>query len=266
MKKKILVTIICILTCLLAACGNTGTVTDNSVTDTGNAGGGAATAASDPVKEPYILVTVDEFRDYYDVSSDEISDDVIERYIFGYDVTAEKMENSSYIDTLRMIIERGEDAALGCGLTRLRSFRNISEKSWDEFINEADWIYIYIEDPSCTEFSGPGENMVIDLREKKIYFNPYFDDYHDAELIADLTDEDMEKIMHDLPESLMRPLQGTEDHNYSYEVYAGNRRSYGLGYRYLSVNDNFNDSFDSFYIDLFESCFGQEHTIPEETY
>ena len=266
MKKKILVTIICILTCLLAGCGNTGTVTDNSVTDTGNAGSGAAVTASDPVTEPYILVTVDEFRDYYDVSSDEISDDVIERYIFDYDVTAEKMENSPYIDTLRMIIERGEDAALGCGLTRLRSFRNQSEKSWDEFINEADWIYIYIEYPSCTEFSGPGENMVIDLREKKIYFNPYFDDYHDAELIADLTDEDMEKIMHDLPESLMRPLQGTEDHCYSYNVYAGNRRSYGLMESHWTVFDNFNDSFDTFYMNLFENCFGQEHTIPEETY
>ena len=97
MKKKILVTIICILTCLLAGCGNTGTVTDNSVTDTDNAGSGAAVTASDPVKEPYILVTVDEFRDYYDVSSDEISDDVIERYIFDYDVTAEKMENSPIV-------------------------------------------------------------------------------------------------------------------------------------------------------------------------
>ena len=263
MKKKLLVTIICILTCLLAGCGNTGAGVGGG---TDNAGSGAAVTASDPVKEPYILVTVDEFRDYYDVSSDEISDDVIERYIFNYDVTAEKMENSSYIDTLRMIVERGEDAALGFDLTRLRSFRNISEKSWDEFINEADWIYIYIEYPSSTEFAGPGENMVIDLREKKIYFNPYFADYHDAELIADLTDEDMEKIMHDLPESLMRPLQGTEDHCYSYNVYAGNRRSYGLIESHWTVFDNFNDSFDSFYIDLFESCFGQEHTIPEETY
>lgn len=263
MKKKILVTIICILTCLLAGCGNTGAGAGDG---TDNAGSGTAVAASDPVKEPYILVTVDEFRDYYDVSSDEISDDVIERYIFNYDIDRNKMEDYSCIDTLRDIINDGEDAALGFDLTRLRSFRNISEKSWDEFINEADWIYIYIEYPSSTEFAGPGENMVIDLREKKIYFNPYFADYHDAELIADLTDEDMEKIMHDLPESLMRPLQGTEDHCYSYNVYAGNRRSYGLIESHWTVFDNFNDSFDSFYIDLFESCLGQEHTIPEETY
>lgn len=263
MKKKILIAIICLLTCLLAGCGDTTAYAGNG---TGSDGTGAA--ASDPVsvKEPYILVTVDEFRDYYDVSSEEISDDVIERFVFDYYVDREKMENYSCIDTLRDIIRDGDDVHLAYGISQLRSFQNMSGKDWDEFLPEADYIYISVEYPSSTEFAGPCENIMIDLIDKKIYLNPDHTDYRDAEMCADLTDEYIAKIMHDLPKSLMRPLQGTEDHNYSYEVYAGNRRSYGLGYRYLSVNDNFNDSFDSFYTDIFESCFGIEHTIPEETY
>ena len=123
MKRKTICQFLIFLL-LLAGCGNTGAGAGDG---TDNAGSGTAVAASDPVKEPYILVTVDEFRDYYDVRSDEISDDVIERFVFDYYVDREKMENYSCIDTLRDIIRDGDDVHLAYGISQLRSFQNIFE-------------------------------------------------------------------------------------------------------------------------------------------
>ena len=61
-------------------------------------------------KEPYILVTVDEFRDYYDVSSEEISDDPLVALHGAVDVA----ELHLVVVRDRMLLVDQNDPPVGC--------------------------------------------------------------------------------------------------------------------------------------------------------
>lgn len=206
------------------------------------------------------FVSVQEFKDYYQIDT-QVADDVIEGFIFDYDVTKEIMENDNMWEELSSIIETGEDPNLGYHLTRIRSNGNISNKTIEEFIREANWIYITFDlpNPEQTDYSYR-ENMVIDFKNKKIYFNSNEDNYRDAELSAELSDSDIEKIYEEFPQSVGDYTGEVEPClDYSYHVYVidGNKNQLNFN-EYVSDEDNI--AFDNYWKNLYKKSFNKEYS------
>lgn len=209
--------------------------------------------------ENMIFVSVQEFKDYYQIDT-QVDDEVIEGFIFDYDVTRERMEKYNMWEELSSIIETGEDPNLGYHLNRIRSNGNISDKKIEEFIREAKWIYITFDmpNPEKTDCSY-GENMVIDLKNKKIYFNSKEDNYRDAELCAELSDSDIEEIYEEFPQNVGNYICEAEPClDYSYHVYVidGNKNQLNFN-EYVSDEDNI--AFDNYWKKLYKRSFNKEY-------
>ena len=207
------------------------------------------------------LVSAQEFKDYYTLN-DEISIDMIEGFIFDYDVTRERMEKYDMGKTFSSIVSTGEDPNLGYHLSRIRSNGQISEKKLTEFIKEANWIYIVfnLPSPQQDEF-GYSENMVIDLKNSMIYFNANDDNYRDAELSAQLSDEDIESIYLEFPQNVGEYVNGiTPCLEYRYHIYVvdGNKNQLNFN-EYVSDEDNI--AFDKYWKNLYKKSFNKEYSI-----
>lgn len=209
-------------------------------------------------EKPFELVSVNEFKEYYDIADDEISDEIIENYIFDYTINDKKLRDPEYFEILKEIIAVGEENKLGYNLRHIRGARYNIQKNFEEYIYDAKWIYINIYYPSTTEFVGPGENMVIDLKNKKIYSNSKEDDYREAECSSDLTDEMIEEIRREFPKCMSDENQGTKRCGYTYEVFIVDAKKNGIKYEKYD-GENYNVSFDTYWKGLYEESFKKKH-------
>lgn len=208
--------------------------------------------------DSYGLVSVEEFKDTYDIVNGEISDEIIENYIFDYTINDKKLRDPEYFEILKEIIAVGEENKLGYNLRHIRAARNNVQKNLDEYIYDARWIYILIYYPSNTEFVGPGENMVIDFKNKKIYSNSKESDYREADCSADLTDEAIEEIRREFPKCMSDENKGTTRCGYTYEVYIVDAKKNGIKYEKYD-GENYNVSFDAYWKELYKESFKKKH-------
>lgn len=204
------------------------------------------------------LVSVEEFRDYYQLDND-ISDEDIEGFIFDYDVTEERMGKYDMGKTLSDIISTGEDPNLGYHLSRIRSNGHKSDKKIEDFIKEANWIYIVFDLPSPQqdEFAY-SENMVIDLKNSMIYFNANEENYRDAELSAKLSNEDIKNIYVEFPQNVgdyVADINPCLEYGYHIYVVDGNKNQ--LNYNEYT-SDEKNKAFDSYWKKLYQQYFGKD--------
>ena len=209
------------------------------------------------------LVSVEEFRDYYQLDND-ISDEDIEGFIFDYDVTKERMGKYDMGKTLSDIISTGEDPNLGYHLSRIRSNGQVSDKKIEDFIKEANWIYIVFDLPSPQqdEFAY-SENMVIDLKNSMIYFNANEENYRDAELSAQLSDEEIKNIYVEFPQNVgdyVADINPCLEYGYHIYVVDGNKNQ--LNYNEYT-SDEKNKAFDSYWKKLYQQYFGKEYIFPQ---
>ena len=209
------------------------------------------------------LVSVEDFRDYYQLD-DKISDEDIEGFIFDYDVTQEKMEKYNLGRTLSNIISSGIDRHLGYDLSIIESHGRKSDKKLEEFIYDVNWIYITFSyaSPDNDEF-GYGENMVIDLKNKKIFFNSKINNYSEAELSKDLTDSDIEEIRKEFPQNVGEYVEGIKPClDYGYHICFVDKNKNQLNYNEF-VSDEKNKAFDSYWKKLYQQYFGKEYIFPQ---
>lgn len=219
---------------------------------------------TDMNREKFELVSAQEFKDYYKLN-DEIPTDMIEGFIIDYNVTQERMEKYDMGKTISSIVSTGEDPNLGYHLNRIRSNGHISDKKIEEFIREAKWIYITFDfpNPEKTDYSY-SENMVIDFKNKKIYFNSNEDNYRDAELSAELSDSEIEEIYEEFPQSVGDYTGEAEPClDYSYHVYVidGNKNQLNFN---ECVSDEDNIAFDNYWKNLYKQSFNKEYIKQED--
>lgn len=204
-------------------------------------------------------VSVEEFKEYYGIADDEFNEDLLERYIFAYHIIPSDLDNDDYAEQLRALVRKGMTDDIGYQIMGIKYPPERTDLPLEDFIYEARWIYINFLFTDPEDGSEIKEDMMIDLAHKMIYFNCDFTDYRKAELVAELTDEDIERIRQGLPPTVINyglPYDICID--YEYEISIVNYRSQSL-YYYSTVPDEYNLAFDAFWHELYEYCFGAPH-------
>ncbi len=241
MKKIIGIILIIMLSAMLSGCEN------NKKNDT--------------VQERKVLATVEEFKEYYQIEDGKIDDEIIEYFIFDFNITEGRMKVNDYKDMLYMDVNSGTADRRGYDISSIRSIRNdgwLSDKPLEEFMYDANWIFIHFTLPSYDEFVH-GENMMIDLRHKMIYFNCHDYDYRDADLSAKLTDEDYEEICKEFPTHMGKyQKETTRAVDYTYFILiVDTSKNYRLFNSQISPEDQL--EFDEYWKGLYKKYFGKEY-------
>ncbi len=242
MKKIIGIILIIMLSAMLLGCEN------NKKNDT----------VQEERKE---LVSVEEFKEYHQIEDGEIDDEIIEYFIFDLDITEGSMEVNDLKEILYARVNSGTADRYGYYISSIRSIRNngwLSDKPLEEFMHDANWIYIEFTLPSHDEFEHC-ENMMIDLRHKMIYFNCHDYDYRDADLSAKLSDEDYEEICKEFPTHMGKYQKETiraVDYTY-FILIVDTSKNYRLFNSQISPEDQL--EFDEYWKGLYKKYFGKEY-------
>lgn len=206
-------------------------------------------------------VSVEVFKEYYGIADDEFDEELLERFIFEYQIKESDLHKENYADTLRSLVKAGKADDIGYYIGKIRFPAETSDLPLEDFIYEARWIYIDFVYADPENGSETSEDMMIDFAHKMIYFNCNYNDYRDAEFTAELTDEDIERIRQGLPPTVINyGLPYDICINYEYDIRITDYRSQSL-YFCSTVPDEYNLAFDSFWHELFEYCFGKPHTL-----
>ena len=241
MKKIIGIILIIMLSAMLSGCENS--------------------KKNDTVQERRVLATVEEFKEYYQIEDGEIDDEIIEYFIFDLEISKVSMEKTDLKNLLYAHVNSGTADRYGYDISSLRSIRNngwLSDKPLEEFMYDANWIFIDFTLPSYDEFVH-GENMVIDLRHKMIYFNCDEADCRRADLSAKLSDEDYEEICKEFPTHMGKyQKETTRAVDYTYFILiADTSKNYRLFNSQISPEDQL--EFDEYWKGLYKKYFGKEY-------
>ena len=212
------------------------------------------------------LVSVEAFKFHYLMSASTIDDELIEAYIEENNLCKFDLSKENHWKKLETIISKGRYDELGYAIRgRLRWDHN-EEEYGERYIKDAELFYFEFKFPVPGSDEPMVENMVFDLKHKKVYLNANVKYYREAELCVDLTDEILKSLKEDLIKNV-GPDKGNKYHNleYSYTVYAADSKGDYVRYSVYARN-TVNALFDTYWRDLYKMCFGKEHKINTKGY
>lgn len=243
-KKHIISTLICLMAMLMISCQKVGKET------------------GDNYMNNHLLVTTEEFKEFYNMDNSEISDDIIEGFILEYNIKPDDMKKEDLLELLNGIVITGRADTLGYDLSRLFDKGTITDASLNDFLKDAKMIYIQMYgmyDPDAGEFASRRENLVIDLKYNKIYFNSSYDDYRQSLLSADLNEACLKKLQDELPNCLQEHVEGESSClDYSYSVSIIDNRKNKKVYDGC-VDNQLNIQFDNLWKSIYLESFGKEY-------
>lgn len=142
------------------------------------------------------LVTVDEFRAYYNLTWEDIEGYDVEGLIDDNCITSDDLPKAHWYDILKRDARLG--VKYGCNLQTIiwQYKRKATEE--DDF-REARYIVYRVEIDHRDE-TWSFEGVVIDVSERKVYYLCNLSDYFDAEKVKDIDEETFDEIMNVIEE------------------------------------------------------------------
>ena len=145
-------------------------------------------------EEVYSLMTVNEFREFYSITEEQLTDIQIEDFVIENNITQKELEktNSSKGSFALSLVE--DDLLFYSVRSRTRG--NQVEVPLDDFIDNTQYIFI--------EFNvkhGDGvklDSLIIDYMHMQLFYGGDPEGYNLCELTTDITEEDKKKINRDI--------------------------------------------------------------------
>lgn len=217
---------------------------------------------------PYVKmenVSVKKFMDFYVISEEQIPVEYIEAFIDEYDITEEQLGIGNIKELLMHSYQSGK--VFGHNVNRIFDGPE-SEESLEKYIEKMEVLHIRF-DRYYGEYSSR-EHMVIDLKEKKIYYSELdVQDYTSYDMSADLSDEDVESIREELPKHIDESIGYSKPEvygEYSFGIFMNatddTTKAY---YGDIGEPEAFPD-FDEYWRGLYKKYFGEEYKFESYYY
>ena len=208
------------------------------------------------------IVSVEEFMEYYGVEDTDIPREYILDYIIYYRFNKASLTKNDYWAELSKDYENG--------VIYRTSANSIlygvpSDLPLEEYIKTADVILIEFKMSYGSELQY-GRRVAIDLKDKKIYYSTKnMPDYADADMCADLTDEDVQSIRAELPKHILEKQEEVSGYNldYSFEIMMKDSEYNNKFYRGYSGDEINYPGFDAYWKELYKKEFGEEFVFEE---
>ena len=203
------------------------------------------------------IVSVDRFLEYYGVTETDIPRDYILDFIMEYRFREDMLPKKDYW----AMVSADYDNGVLYGTDTGRIFQGTpSELPLKEYIKNADVIVIEFAMYYGGELAYPGR-MALDLKNKRIYYaTRMLSDYTEAEKYADLTDEDVQSIIDELPEHISEKIDEVNEYNldYTFTIMMKDPDYNIKGYRGNSGDELNYPGFDTYWKELYKKKFGKE--------
>lgn len=207
------------------------------------------------------IVSVEDFKNYFELGDCEIPDDYIDEFIDHYRITYSFMESTSYKQTL---IDSYNDTQIGYSISNKINGPKTDEPL-ETFVRKTDYIFIQFQFQPRGRDVSIFRGMVIDFRHMMIYFGSDMGNYSLSEYSAPLSQLEKERICEGITEHINpnifmgNVIDGAE---YSFKVWfidASKNHKCFTGFE--GDEENF-PGFDKYFkMDLFEWNFKTEFTI-----
>ena len=206
-------------------------------------------------------ITAERFKEYYQMYDTTIPDAYIQGFILQYSMTEKSLEDTPNGKALiEKCYERGD--VFGHDLGALLN-GNESDKSLIEFIHDTEIVAIEFDMRFGEELSH-AEQMVIDFKEGKIYYNQTQGglDYTQSDFRADLTSEQMdgvkEELLAHIDENAENASYGSSS-EYTYIIRFVDAFKNKKTYRGDAGDEVHFPGFDAYWKQLFQNTFGEEY-------
>ena len=203
------------------------------------------------------VVSVDRFMEYYGVTETDIPRDYILDFIMEYKLREDTLAKKDYWTSVSNDYQNGVIYGTDTGSI----FQGTpSELPIEEYIKNADVINIDFDMYYSGELSYP-RRITLDLKNKKIYYaTKSLTYYTDADMCADLTDEDVEGIREELPKHLSEKVEKVTEYNldYTFTIRMKDPEYNTKAYRGNSGDEINYPGFDAYWKELYKKKFGEE--------
>ena len=211
------------------------------------------------------LISVDEFKNKYNLDDGEIPDEYIERYIDCYGYSKSDLNNSLVNHGAKLKDDYEKGIVYGYSLDTRLMVSNLIDKSnlSDEFYDNTEYIFIEFTRSLKTTDANKFELMSIDLKNLKIYYGGDRRNYSDAEGIksAELTEEDKKNICEEIrthininaPDGRSREME-----DYSFKLWIFSENNQYVGFESTDKDEKGFPGFDTYWKELYKKYFGEE--------
>lgn len=212
------------------------------------------------------IINVDDFMEFYDISETDVPKEYVQSYIMEY-----RLPQRIKLDDVNKKWGEKVISAYILGKPMGENLGSVfhgpkSDLKLEEYMENADLILFDFNMFFGNELYTPNK-MVIDLKNKKIYFTKTnLENYKEFEMVADLSDDDIQRIKEELPECIKEDNEegsyGTST-EYSFVI---NMKASDYSTKFYS--GDFGDEthfpgFDVYWKKLYKEYFGKEYYFSE---
>lgn len=214
---------------------------------------------SEQINKQYI--TVERFKEFYQMTDTTIPDDYIQGFILQYSMTEKSLEDTPNGKALvEKCYKRGD--VFGNDVGALVN-GNESSKPLEDFISDTEIVAIEFDMRFGEELSY-AEQMIIDFKNSKIYYSQKQGglDYTQSDFSADLTSEQMgnirEELLIHINENAETASYGSSS-DYSYTIRFVDAMKNKKSYKGDAGDEVNFPGFDAYWKQLFKDSFGEEY-------
>jgi len=215
------------------------------------------------------LISVDEFKNKYNLLDTEIPNEYIEKYIEYYMFTKSDLANSLVNHGERVKSDYEEGKQYGYSLeAKLYASRQIDKSEIsDESLENIEYIFIEFSRTMSQSDAYSFELMSIDFNAMKIYYGGDRKNYSDAEEIkfAELTEEDKEEISKDIRNHIKFDSIGNksiQSEDYSFDLWIITNDKQFIRIEGADKDEEGFPGFDGYWKELYNKYFGEEYAFP----